>query len=98
MATSNVYNANEKDIVSWKLPKNKATRRDRLALLSGSTNDDRLCVSGHSARQRQKRTSADDIDRCDRSPQCLFDSTSENLELIVTREDKGWYDEHSSSY
>lgn len=86
----------KKDCVSAKLPKQGP--RDRLALLSGSTNEDRFCVSGRSARQRQGRTSPDDIDRCDRSPQCLFDSASENLELIVAREDKSWYDEHSLSY
>jgi len=82
--------------VSAKLPDQGP--RDGLALLSGSTNEDRFCVSGRSARQRQGRTSPDDIDRCDRSSQCLFDSTSKNLELIVAREDKSWYDEHSLSY
>ena len=54
--------------------------------------------SGHSARQRQERTSPDDIDRCDRPPQCLFNSASKNLELIIAREDKSRYDEHSLSY
>ena len=76
---------------------NKAHAID-LPCSAGLPNEDRFCVSGHSARQRQGRTSPDDIDRCDRSPQCLFDGASKNLELIIAREDKSWYDEHSLSY
>jgi hypothetical protein len=65
-----------------------------LALLSGSTGQgvDRVCVSGCSARQRQMHTSPDDIDRCDRTPQCLFDRASKDLEFIVARENKSRHD------
>jgi len=67
-----------------------------LALLSGSAtqrSDWRLAVVQRD--RDSKGTSPDDIDRCHRTPECLFDRASKNLEFIVARKDKSWHDEHA---
>jgi hypothetical protein len=69
----------------------------QLALLRGSTSENQfLCVGGRFSENRdRKRTSPDDIDRCDRTPEGLFNGASQNLEFIIAREDKSGHDEHS---